>query len=712
MNNMKHSVRSLTSGALMAAVALMATGCSSEENTSTAYVAEGTPITVNAVVGEMETKAGYSDENLPQTFYLKIEHPTRENFSYYALMDRSTGSWVAYDGKSSTTPPTELKMYWAGDGNPVKVTAATYDFSTSSEPSVQTDQSKSIDGSDVLVMLTDDDVAPATAGIDVTLKHLMAKLKVKVDMGKETNYTENLITDFVVGGTQTKRAFDLGTNTFSDPTATTVDDIKAYTDAKTMFTPSTLDESVVTAAATANYEAILVPQEVKTGVLEINFSLGNKSYNWTSTKDFTFESNKQYTLTLKLIGDKVAMKDVSVSGWVDTPQNLGTGELAEAIDVKVLTISDNGGDLTADKITTALAGGTALKIVGAMNSNDVNILKEYYYNTAGKITYLDLSEIKQATTTTYTFTDSDFGLFFTNNADLETLILPSEMTTLATNCCYGCKNLKSVTLPEGLTSLSKSAFSGCTSLPRINIPKGVTSIAQGAFQNCTKLTKVNFMGAVKSIGKEAFRDCKSFVNIQLPTTLETIGESAFNGCSSLTSIDLPATVTSIGQSAFTECTGLSNVTIPANSALTTIINAAFEGCTSLTNVTLPSSLTTLDTSVFSGCVKLTEMTLPSNVTVISNELFQNCTKLTKVTCEAKVTKIGENPFKGSGLKDLDLTKCDVLPSNVQSNSFWNLSVNVHLNEKLFSNYKNDGYNYTEEWQYSVETKKFATFVKN
>ena len=598
MNNMKHSFRSLTSGALMAAVALMATGCSSEENTSTTYVAEGTPITVNAVVGEMETKAGYSDENLPQTFYLKIEHPTRENFSYYALMDRSTGSWVAYDGKSSTTPPTELKMYWAGDGNPVKVTAATYDFSTSSEPSVQTDQSKSIDGSDVLVMLTDDDVTPATEGIDVTLKHLMAKLKVKVDMGKETNYTENLITDFVVGGTQTKRAFDLGTNTFSDPTATTVDDIKAYTDAKTMFTPSTLDESVVTAAATANYEAILVPQEVKTGVLEINFSLGNKSYNWTSTKDFTFESNKQYTLTLKLIGDKVAMKDVSVSGWVDTPQNLGTGELAEAESIPVLEIDANNLRVTETRIAEVLKNGK-LKIKGEMTVEDVAVLA-----TNKTIEVLDLSEAKAVTG----FDINSIAFIYVDNGKVVI------NTTL-----------KEVTLPNEMTEIAGDAFYNCAGLESVTIPANVTTIGKEAFIQCTNLKAVTFKGnALTTIGNSAFSYCTNLPGIELPSSVTTIGGSAFYGCSKLTTITLPDNLTSIGGDDKEE-------------------GSAFQDCDLLEEITIPSGVTVIPSESFYDCPNLKTVTCKGNVTKIGAMAFYN------------------NSYTSSNLTSIYLTACTALP---------------------------------------------------
>ncbi len=48
-----------------AILSLALAGCSNEEG-SRSYVPEGTPIKVNALVGEMETRAGYTTETPPR----------------------------------------------------------------------------------------------------------------------------------------------------------------------------------------------------------------------------------------------------------------------------------------------------------------------------------------------------------------------------------------------------------------------------------------------------------------------------------------------------------------------------------------------------------------------------------------------------------------------------------------------------------------------
>ncbi len=351
---------------LLAASALMMAGCSNEENTSSTYVAEGTPITVNAVVGEMQTKADDGKTAVTKDFYLKIVNEKKTpKYTYYAAMNYENSVWSAYtDDKHQDV----LKMYWAGDGQPVKVTAATFDFDTKSALTLkaQTNQMSSIDASDHLVM-QETPVDPTTNGptINVNFKHVMSKIVVKIDLGKETAYTATPINELYIEGTETERNFSISDCTFSQLTTPVVDDITAhmsnFTEAVTNGTSTTAGATAtVTKAATVSFEAILVPQEIKSGNLTISFQLNDgKAYKWSTASDVTLATNTEYTLELKLIGDKLTMKNISVSPWNADAKDLGGGVVSEAT-VEAFSVLEIDGDktlLTEENINAALKGG-------------------------------------------------------------------------------------------------------------------------------------------------------------------------------------------------------------------------------------------------------------------------------------------------------------------------------------------------------------------
>ena len=313
-----------------AAMTLTLAGCYNEENVSSS-VPEGTPIIVNASTGEMQTKAGYDSNTPPTKFYLNVVNESRPKFSYYAQMQGDNTAWKSFDPKDGTTA---LPMYWAGDGNNVNVTAATFDFRDSStgNPTTAVALSAAADqgdddklkACDHLIHLTTT-AEPNTAGISVTLKHIMAKIIVTLDLGSDVTSNENPVTNFTIGGTNVTRTYD-----FSDvknaawkdaSTTTNVGDITAY---PSSYTPANSNGQ----KATAIYEAIVVPQNIDAGKLVVSFKLGSKSYEWKSASIATLSPNTRYTLSLKLHGDALAMSTLSIGNWEqDTP--LGSGTVSE-----------------------------------------------------------------------------------------------------------------------------------------------------------------------------------------------------------------------------------------------------------------------------------------------------------------------------------------------------------------------------------------------
>lgn len=139
---------------------------------------------------------------------------------------------------------------------------------------------------------------------------------------------------------------------------------------------------------------------------------------------------------------------------------------------------------------------------------------------------------------------------------IQTITLPSGVTSIGSHAFSSCHALTSVALPSGLKSIGEGAFAYCSLLTNLTLPSSVKSIGESAFLFCSGLTSVNFSSGLKSIGKHAFDGCKALKIIHLPSGLESIGEGAFWDCTSLQTLFLPSSITSIGNAAFWDCTSL------------------------------------------------------------------------------------------------------------------------------------------------------------
>lgn len=182
---------------------------------------------------------------------------------------------------------------------------------------------------------------------------------------------------------------------------------------------------------------------------------------------------------------------------------------------------------------------------------------------------------------------------------VETVKLPSTLTSIGNNAFNGCHNLKEINLPEGIKSLANGTFKDCRSLASLTIPSTVTSIGNEVFNGCVSLTSLIIPDSVTSIGNNTFLNCTELKTVTLSASLEKIGTSAFSGCTALTSITIPENVTNIGANAFVNCTNLTSVTFAATSdwsvtATTTNATAEEVSSSDLANATTAASLLTTE----------------------------------------------------------------------------------------------------------------------
>lgn len=95
--------------------------------------------------------------------------------------------------------------------------------------------------------------------------------------------------------------------------------------------------------------------------------------------------------------------------------------------------------------------------------------------------------------------------------------------------------IKSVSFENAtsLKTIGENAFNGCTGLETLNIPSNVTTLSFGAFQKCSALRQVKIGGGVNSIPEQCFYNCSSLVDIEIPESVTSIADNAFSGCDKL-----------------------------------------------------------------------------------------------------------------------------------------------------------------------------------
>ncbi|MDE6473303.1 MAG: leucine-rich repeat domain-containing protein, partial [Ureaplasma sp.] len=145
---------------------------------------------------------------------------------------------------------------------------------------------------------------------------------------------------------------------------------------------------------------------------------------------------------------------------------------------------------------------------------------------------------------------------FLGCTNLRTLIMGNKISDMGYNMCTNNTNLQTVMLSSNLRTINNSSFQGCSRLMGIDIPNSVNTIGYNSFAGCTNLYTINFGTGLNIIQGSAFENCSSLTRLVLPTNLRTIENNAFLNCSSLLSVKIPDSITTIGSTAFKGCNKL------------------------------------------------------------------------------------------------------------------------------------------------------------
>ena len=283
-----------------AALATLLAACSNDSDVFNTPDYADTPIGLNVNVSPMATRAGYEQGALTEgSFGLYLTTEGTNSDERYNCTNREVkydNGWTIQGGQLLWKSNDATVTYYAYLPYTGTVSdAVNYAFT------VKTDQSTedNVKASDLL--WTGQQTAIPGTALDITFKHALSKLNVTLKKGSE---------------------LDEGVTFKSVKLSNCATEIVVNLLEGTIVKTTNSGQTITLYAATANekYECILVPQTFAQSLkVEITDDNG-KVYTFTSNKDLTFASGKQYTLNLTVGRDKVTTGTISADPWGEEQQ--------------------------------------------------------------------------------------------------------------------------------------------------------------------------------------------------------------------------------------------------------------------------------------------------------------------------------------------------------------------------------------------------------
>lgn len=147
----------------------------------------------------------------------------------------------------------------------------------------------------------------------------------------------------------------------------------------------------------------------------------------------------------------------------------------------------------------------------------------------------------------------DAGTYFMGYTGTAKTLDLSTYSKLYASGLAGCVTLESVILPSAITSISDSFFDACYRIKGVTLPSAVVAIGEYAFNECYTLETIALPSVITVICESTFSDCIDLNDIVIPDSVTEIEKNAFRGCFSLTKCKLSANVTIIGEYVFQGC---------------------------------------------------------------------------------------------------------------------------------------------------------------
>ena len=291
-------------------------------------------------------------------------------------------------------------------------------------------------------------------------------------------------------------------------------------------------------------------------------------------------------------------------------------------------------------------------------TNTVNNGTTYTFKVGTNNT-VTLSKIGDTDLKSYTGTDIDLLSTYPKGTFTEG---GTTYTITSMEAMGGNKNLQTVKMPSTVTSLPSSCFDGCTALTSFSIP-GLKEIGHYAFQNCSKLTGTLTIPSGASVGTRAFSGCTSITSIVINTGTAKNATSfdgngyAFSNMGNVTKVEIVyGGCKTIPNNTFKGAAFNASATLTIPDSITAIGDYAFSSANFPTTIKL-SQFTSFGTYAFANNKTLANKDVPfaENTQFTGEQTFLNCTGLSGTLTIPNGANISYRAFDGcSGIESIVL----------------------------------------------------------
>jgi len=287
-------------------------------------------------------------------------------------------------------------------------------------------------------------------------------------------------------------------------------------------------------------------------------------------------------------------------------------------------------------------------------------------------------------------------------------------SSIATGAFADCITLESVVLPSTLTSIGETPFAKCENLSSISVDENNTKFhskgnciietaTKTLVQGCNNSVIPND-GSVKTIGSSAFKQLTGLKKIVIPNSVTRIEAYAFYQCNSLEEMTIPFVGNTLNGTSNTHFgyifgypsadshgllpTSLNKITITGNCKISArsfddcknlkeiiigdsvycIDKYAFWDCEGVEKLIIGSGVKEIQTAAFLECSSLKEVVIPNNVTMIENYAFSECEKLNSITVKNPQIVLHTKIFYNSNLAKIYCTKGSNAENYAKSNN--------------------------------------------
>ena len=235
------------------------------------------------------------------------------------------------------------------------------------------------------------------------------------------------------------------------------------------------------------------------------------------------------------------LKDIPEDYWSTVINvSLVLGDSNQAATKKANVDAFNTNDTSIYSFNKIEENGVVTGYNVAPNSNFENnkdklinvIFPKYYYEI---VSNNDTEFIgKKTNITTIGHKEGNTGVGFGGNPEngnnyLKSVIVPEGVKVLNYSAFATCYALETIQLPSTLTTIADYAFSTCTSLKNVIIPESVTNIGHFAFVSCTSLKTLVFNGNINLSDYTFFAHDDNLIIYDRCTSSNKSGNWTFTG---------------------------------------------------------------------------------------------------------------------------------------------------------------------------------------